>query len=402
MLIGHPERYTDAQLDEWIRRLVDQSMPENRRLDYKAQPGERKEEWAKDITSFANELGGVLLYGIPESRNTESAPVPGRPYGIDPVSGFEQDLENVYSSAITPLLPTYHIRKVQLSEYPDKVCYVVWTPESWAGPHMVTAYQDHRFYRRGESRALMMTERDVEERYRRRLELRGVMEEFVASEDAWHNLSAFPAGVPATTIMVIPHLLIPNRIVFHEPPMQTWLAGRPLGGYWLPSMHGALMTSQGSADDQEIVEMHRNGAIVAHHRTAGKMDAQRLRFEVAYASEIYAWQQWLEVAGQLYQQIGYDGPVTIVAALQFVKMIYTLTHAVSGTDHLRFILPHGGRARLLSERSERTIKLQVDSSASELALRPNKVLREAADELCRAFGRWQADCFDEQDRLVQG
>jgi len=398
MLIGHPERYTDTELCEWIEGLVDKAVPENRRLDYKASPGERRQEWAKDITSFANELGGVLVYGIPEdSQNAESTPVPGRPYGIDPISGFEQDLENVYSSAITPLLPSYHIRKVQLSQYPDKVCYLVWTPESWAGPHMVSAYQDNRFYRRGEFRAIIMTERDVEERYRRRLELRGAAEQFIESEDAWHNYWTFLEGTPTTTLMVIPHLLIPNRILFHEPTVRTWLQNLRLLGSWLPSMHG-VSVKQGSNEDQEIVEMYRNGAVIAHHCTCGKIEEESRGFRIAHGHEFYTWQQWLEVARQLYQHISYDGPVSISVVLQRAKMNDLVTFSLE--EHGPFMLPYGGWSSRWSTLPERRIQFRIDSSAAELDLRRNKVLREAADALYRAFGMWQADCFDEQDQLV--
>lgn len=397
MLTGHPERYTDAQLDDWIRSLVDQSMPENRRLDYKAQPGERREEWAKDITSFANELGGVLLYGIPESRNTEGAPIPNKRYGMDPIPGFEQDLENVYTSVVTPLLPTYHIRKVHLSEYPDKVCYVVWTPESWAGPHMLTAYQDHRFYRRGEFRAIMMTERDVEERYRRRLQLRGAATKFMESDAAWHKLRGFPAGVRTTTFMVIPYLLIPNRIMFHEQDTRAWLTSVSSLGHWSPSVHGVLMHS-GTGEDQQIIEMHRNGAVVAHHTTSGKINEHAEGFVIAHLAEIPVWRQYIELARHFYEHIGYDGPVTTSVVMKLARM--RNHHTLSLTDCGPFLLRHPGLSDRRFTRPEERIEFEIDSSASELALRPNKVLREAADELYRVFGQWQADCFDEHDQLV--
>jgi len=398
MLIGHPERYTPTQLDAWIRSLVDASHPENRRLDYKASPGKNKREWAKDITSFANELGGVLLYGIPESQNTEKGPVPCRPYGIEPVPSLEQDLENVYSSAILPPLPDYKICPVPLSEYPGKVCYLVWTPESWVGPHMVSAYQDHRYYRRGEFRAIIMTERDVEERYRRRIELRSAAEQFMESKDAWHNLQAFPLNRPVTTLMVVPHLFIPNRIVFHEPAMQAWLQGLRGVSMWLPSMYGVRMEG-GCDNDQEIVEMHRNGAVITHQYTSGEVDDKSKGFIIAYVREFHIWQRWLEVAGQLYQHIGYDGPVTIFAVLQTAEA--KAYPAVPVGSYGPFILPYGGSSHRWSALLEREIKFSIESSAVDLALRPNKVLRKAADELCRAFGKWQADCFNEQDQLRQ-
>ena len=130
MLPRHPDQMTDEELDSFIRGLVDSLEPEGTLLDYKSiitlGTQSQRRELAKDISSFANERGGSLLYGIPEDRaNPDSAPIPQRPYGIAAIPGLEQNLENIYSETLTPLLPEYRIRKVELSEYPGKVCYLV-------------------------------------------------------------------------------------------------------------------------------------------------------------------------------------------------------------------------------------------------------------------------------------
>jgi len=400
MLIGHPDRYTPDQLEDWIRTLVDQSIPENRRLDYKALPGSSNKEWAKDITSLANESGGVLVYGIPEdTQAADRAPVPARPYGMDPDPGFEQALENVYSSAITPLLPDYRIVKIPLSEYPDKVSYLVWTPESWAGPHMVSGYNEHRFYRRGEFRAVLMTERDVEERYRRRLDIRGAAEQFAESGEAWHALASFVEDRPTSTLMVVPHLLISNRISFHEPAMRTWLDGRPLNHYWLPTMYG-VSAQWGSSGDREFLEIHRNGTVVAHHYTTGQPHDQDEGYIIAHAAEFGVWREWLSLAGQLYERIHYDGPVTLHAVLHATKKEDELPRYFA--PPVPWILPcgGGGRSQDWATLSEERIEVRIETSAADLSLRLDRALRNAADELFCAFGRWEADCFDEEDRLV--
>ena len=54
-----------------------------------------------------------------------------------------------------------------LTEYPGKVVYAVWTPESWLGPHMVEGYSDQRYYRRGQLRAVPMAEHEVRQRHER-------------------------------------------------------------------------------------------------------------------------------------------------------------------------------------------------------------------------------------------
>jgi len=82
------------------------------------------------------------------------------------------------------MLPTFRVREVPVSEYPGKACYLVWTPESWAGPHMVHGYGDGRYYRRGQYRAIVMSERDVEDRYPRCLQLVSSYQDFIDSERA--------------------------------------------------------------------------------------------------------------------------------------------------------------------------------------------------------------------------
>ena len=71
MLQKHPEQYTPEELEAWVRHLVDEQVSEGKRLDYKATISLKKQddrcEAAKDISSFANEIGGTILYGIPAS-----------------------------------------------------------------------------------------------------------------------------------------------------------------------------------------------------------------------------------------------------------------------------------------------------------------------------------------------
>ena len=61
-MLTHLDQCTDADLDSWIRYLVDNAEPESTVLDYKQTLNLKtqadRREVAKDITSFANEIGG--------------------------------------------------------------------------------------------------------------------------------------------------------------------------------------------------------------------------------------------------------------------------------------------------------------------------------------------------------
>jgi hypothetical protein len=111
MFKRHLADYTDDELFSQVLTHVENQVPEGKHLDYKAQPPslvkhKDRREAAKDISSFANELGGCLIYGIPEMEvalpDKTKIGVPQKPYGIPPIHGFEELLENVLTDAISP------------------------------------------------------------------------------------------------------------------------------------------------------------------------------------------------------------------------------------------------------------------------------------------------------------
>ena len=344
----------------------------------------KKRELAKDIVSFANEVGGTLIYGVPEAHtDPRRAPTPERPYGIDPIPGLEQDLENIFVSVVTPLLPEYRILEVELSEYSGKVCYVVWTPESWIGPHMVEGYGDGRFYRRGQFRTVTMSERDVEERYRRRLSMRNAANEFIASEDALHFRRLYGRAQAKTTLMVTHLLLMPNRVVFNETRVKKWLEENTLWRSWVPSMYGVRTFVAHGEGERSDVELHRNGATVVWRYTS--VDNINTAPLIAYRDELKELGAVLGITGGLYAVLGYMGSVAVTVDIQC-------------PSSSALLLPQGSRAIPL-EPSGTSIKIRLELGSSELIISPNAVLRRVADELFRAFGLWEADCFDAQNNL---
>ena len=127
------------------------------------------------------------------------------------------------------------------------------------------------------------------------------------------------------------------------------------------------------------------------------MDEQAQRFVISHQSEFHIWQRWLGLAAQLQQHIGYGGPIVIFAVLQISGMDEPVAFLLE--DQGPFVMRQRGSSQARYTRPELRVEFMVESSGSELTLRPNKVLRDIADELCRAFGIWEADCFDEDDGL---
>lgn len=358
MLPKHPDQLTDSDLNQWIKRLVDSKEPECIVLDYKQQINlasqKDRRELAKDLTSFANEIGGVVIYGVPEDRSPENtAPVPKSPYGLDPEPGIAERIENIMVGAIAPLLPSYRIRTVPLSDYPGKVCHIVWVPESWAGPHMVHGYSDGRFYRRVEFRSAVMTERDVEERYRRRIQYSSAAATFSTSEEATHLKRFFGRILALTNLTIVPMLLVPYRINFADPALGTWLQHRstPHWRPWVPSMNGVRTGVQQGTGKRNEVEAHRNGAITAWRYTA--VTNPNNPPLILYQDEREAWGEVVKLGATLYEEIHYSGPLQI-------------SITISCPEGYAIHLDRGSKPATPLEPSGTSIHIHIEPSAQDL------------------------------------
>ena len=75
--------------------------------------------------------------------------IPCRPNGIAPLKGIEERIEDVLIDAVSPQLRQLRIREVPVKNDPSKMTYLVWHAASIHAPHMITAYGDTSYYRRG-------------------------------------------------------------------------------------------------------------------------------------------------------------------------------------------------------------------------------------------------------------
>jgi hypothetical protein len=165
-----------------IDALVMNEVKEGRTLDYKEElPGGSdgdKKEFLADVSSFANAVGGDLLFGVKEKRDA-TGKTTGIPESVPGLVGVNVDaeirrLENVIRDGIKPRIAGARLRNVDgFSSGPVLLLRV---PKSYAAPHMVT-FKDHsRFYSRnsggkysldvGEIRAAFALSESLPERIR--------------------------------------------------------------------------------------------------------------------------------------------------------------------------------------------------------------------------------------------
>lgn len=135
-----------------LRRLIDQPVSESRQLDYKREPGgggdKAKFEFLKDITAFANTLGGYLIVGIAE--------VDGVPNQFSPIQETSADdlklrYFNLLRDNVEPRLFGVEMQDVPVEG--GGFVLIVKVPASWNPPHRVTVQNHSRYFLRHSSGA---------------------------------------------------------------------------------------------------------------------------------------------------------------------------------------------------------------------------------------------------------
>jgi hypothetical protein len=115
-----------------VQTLIDTDVQEDLHLDYKdsrALDRNKKDEIAKDVSSFANADGGIIIYGVKEANH-----VPVKiDEGVDHRKLSHEWLEQVIRSNITPRIDELRIVPIRLTK--DKSIYVVYIPKSYGSPH---------------------------------------------------------------------------------------------------------------------------------------------------------------------------------------------------------------------------------------------------------------------------
>lgn len=406
MLVKHPDQYSDEELEAWVRHLVDDKVSEGPRLDYKQTISLKSEkerfEAAKDISSFANEKGGAIIYGVPEDKKSDEIAIPLKPYGIDLTPDLESRLENIYIDSIAPCLPEWRIRRVKLIEYPQKEVYVAWVPESWVGVHMVQAYGDQRYYRRGQLRAVAMSEHEVRQRYERLRIGQSLLKDFLNSSElnypGEYLREYLQDDISVSHYVACPAILFPERVNFATSDMRGWLNknryefwewfSKETFDKWTPFTYG--VRAKELSGGLWKAELHKNGAVSCWSEAVVRQDDRdQGKYKLLYLEELRAVEGFLQFARSFYQKIKYFGP------LYFRVVIENRPHEKLFLNRPSVILL--GNESFIS--GDENVFIALSEASSKLIETPNEILKAIADEMFRAFGLWEADCLDDQLNL---
>lgn len=136
-----------------VQNLIENRIKESIILDYKRELGKNNDEIAKDVSAFANILGGVIVYDVEEER--------GNPTSINWINNkdIKERIENIILSNIQPKLEGCKIQQIDNPSNKKESVFVVSIPDSMNAPHMV----NHRYYKRYNFKSEPMEDHEVKE-----------------------------------------------------------------------------------------------------------------------------------------------------------------------------------------------------------------------------------------------
>jgi len=138
---------------EDVASLVNEKVTERRTLEYKEKlPGGSdldKKEFLADVCSFANLIGGDILYGIRDERDGDGKPT-GIPESVVGLAGLNlsaerERLESIIRNGIQPRIPNVQSAELQMEEHGPVLLLRI---ARRIKPHMVTFKGTSRFYSR--------------------------------------------------------------------------------------------------------------------------------------------------------------------------------------------------------------------------------------------------------------
>lgn len=163
-----------------IRTLAENNVLERKTLEYKAAlPGNKegdKKEFLADVSSFANTVGGDLVFGVRESNGVVCSEIGMH---VNDTDAETARLENMIRDGVSPRIPV-EIHTIDCEE--GKTVIILRMRASLEAPHRVTYSGHDKFYRRnsngkypmdvGELRTSFLQSGEIVERIRRFREVR--------------------------------------------------------------------------------------------------------------------------------------------------------------------------------------------------------------------------------------
>jgi hypothetical protein len=381
----HPKLISDADLCTWLNSLIKRKAPESDYLDYKESISistqKEKMELCKDVTSFANENGGALIYGVPET-DQNGVPVPKdiAECGIELPSDLIINIENILLDVIAPPLPELFIKVISLDGTSSKSVLLIYHPGSWNKPHMVEGYKQGRYYRRGNFRSILMYEKQIEEAYLKRKASSESARAFFEGT----NFRKIPTQGTFLRAVACPHYSLYRREEMAERTFKNWLDSNPPGGRrgeWVPFIDGWCFRGypQGNFYGKQYeIRFFHNGAICLDIDLSTEIENELLK--LTWIEEYVFSELFLPYSAKVLEAHKINGPISFKFQLFNAKGLSAKIKPGSWYSD-----PKIGATPIETD----SLSFVEDSSVNELNLFQPNLLKRLVDRFSSAFGLWR-------------
>ena len=170
---------------EDVISLINNEVEESINLDFKEadaldkSDGKRK-DISKDVASFANSDGGIIVYGIREENHKAK--------NITFINGNEftkEWLEQIINSSIQRRISGILIYPIRKDGKIEETIYIVKIPKSLDAPHLS---KDKRFYRRFNFESVPMEEYEIRQSYGQKIKSKLVIDRWLVKLINYNNL----------------------------------------------------------------------------------------------------------------------------------------------------------------------------------------------------------------------
>lgn len=366
-----------------LQTLIANRVREGKTIEYKRQlPGTSdadKKEFLADISSFANTVGGDLIFGIEEDQGLPTHVVALGPIDID----FQlQRLDNIIAAGLEPRI-RYTARAVSCTTGDVVILRV---DKSWIGPHRVVFAGHDKFYGRNsigkypldvnELRAAFTLSTTVKERIR------------AFRTDRIIAISNGDTPVPCTA---------EPKIVLHCIPLESLADGSQIdilrfhaNPQLLPPMRASFGNSRinldgvillSSHDDQKRVfsytQVYRTGVIEAVNSSGLVVPNERLIPSFTYEDVIV---RYLPFCLKALQELGFAPPIVVALTLVNVRGLRMSRDARHEMD--------------TGSPIDRDILVLPETIVEDLATPADKILKPLLDLVWNACGYPESQNFD--------
>lgn len=375
---------SDEELSVWVREKIANRDKESVVCDYKEKlelSKSGKRELLKDVTGFANEIGGVILVGVPEEKdpNGNNSGIPSSQYGIDPVPDLAIKIQNIVRNGVVPALPALYVREIRVGEE-GKVVYFIFHPQSWSRPHAVINDGAARFYRRGSDATFPMQEHEIEGCYSERLMAKRNISDYLRSLDYGDGILENSEGF--LKVAIVPVSYHEEVINIFSDEGRTFLRHHTLligggGNFWVPNKDGAI-TFGGAispAQSKYIAKIFPSGAFTLISKFVDVNDGVSVQTVAAHAYRedlarfLQKYFTDLHFIGDLVIKVGCRIPKgKLVASINFLSIAEPMPELF--TDNY--------------------LDIEVITTSNEVISNPEAVRNNIADKVANLIGLWSS------------